>query len=86
MIIHSCAREEREAGARDEEEIIEDMQKDVQAEDAGADYPAHFYTGLSGHDVALRRQHPGEISGRRVGPDYPAPGLSGLTLGADNPA
>ena len=42
MIIHGCAREEREAGAREEEEIIEDMKKDVQAEEAGADYPAPF--------------------------------------------
>ena len=39
LMIHSCAREEREAGARGEEEIIQRSQK-IKLKKLGADYPA----------------------------------------------
>ena len=53
MIIQGCAREEREVGAREEEEIIKDIKKDVQAEEAGADYPAHSTPDYPALDARL---------------------------------
>ena len=44
MIIQGCAREEREAGAREEEEIIQDMkaQGRIIRPDAGLSAPLYF--------------------------------------------
>ena len=47
MITQACAREEREAGAREDEEVIQNMKTGVQ-ENARAEYPATASTGLSG--------------------------------------
>ena len=47
MNTQACVREEREAGARGDEEGIQDMKTGVQ-ENARADYPATTSTGLSG--------------------------------------
>ena len=104
MMIHTCAREEREAGASEEEKVIS-----IQTGLSGrhqTGLSGRHQTGLSGpgrmaHRTARsipdrvpgatgpRQNQPGEesgspdhaqggISGRRLDPDYPAPGLSGL--------
>ena len=90
MIIHSCAREEREAGERGKEEIIQRTQT-CELKKQGTDYPAHtpdYLAPLQGSKVTRRRNSSEKRLGRIIrppSPDYPAPRII-RPKGADYPA